>query len=268
MSDVSIPLAFIAGLVSFVSPCFLPVVPVFLAYLTGGEQKLVSTQVPVASGSAGGFLTAADRAAMSSRGARGEVDVPRRLTRRLALMNTAAFVAAFSVVFIGIWLGIALFGFALGSAMHWVRLGAGIVVLTFGLSMLGWLKIPGLETTWRPLERFIGGEATPWNSALLGLAFGAGWSPCIGPVLGAIIMLALGQGTMWAGTMLLVVYSLGLGLPLFLLVGLTGAKPVLTWLSKHQKGLRIAAGIMLILAGFLLIADLWAPLSGLLGFGL
>ncbi len=285
MDTVSLPLAFLAGLVSFASPCFLPVVPVFLAYLTGdsgtgtarpvaagsvaagpvaaasGTRRLAD--MPAAAGSAGGFITAADRVS-AARTPQASV------TRTRALVNAGAFVGAFMVVFVALWVAVATFGFVVGGAKSWFRIIGGIIIIIFGVGMMGWLRVPGLQNTWRPLERLGATRAgpTPGKSALLGLAFGAGWSPCIGPVLGAIIGLALTTGSMAAGTGLLVVYGLGLGLPFLLLAwGFGGLAGRLTWLQSHQRGLQMFAGILLLVVGFLLLADLWAPLTGSLWGG-
>lgn len=270
MDAVTLPVAFLAGIVSFASPCFLPIIPVFLTYLIGekspapvaagagsrGGQLPGVGQLP-ARGSAGGFITAADRVAAQNaiRTARPAV------SRRRALANTAAFVAAFTAVFVGLWVAIATLGWAAGGLKPALRVSGGIVLLVLGVYTLGWLPLPALDRTWRSGAAPVG-EPTPVRSALMGLAFGAGWSPCIGPVLGAIIGLALTKGSLLAGTGLLLVYSAGLGLPFVLLaLGATGVTERLSWFTRHQKAVQTVSGILLLLVGFLLLTDLLAPLS-------
>jgi len=225
---MSIVLAILAGLLSFLSPCVLPMVPIYIGYLSGAA---VTSE---------GIVTA----------------------RRQALTHAAAFVLGFTIIFVAIWSALS----ALTLVLSKTDLGhiAGVILIIFAIHFIGLefeiggrkfsTRIPFLyqearvEVRNRPL-----GYPT---SLLTGMAFAAGWTPCIGPTLSGVIAMATQEATVWQGTGLLLAYSLGLGLP-FLIVafGLGSATRVLKKFSPHLRKVEIASGILLLVMGLLLVFD-------------
>lgn len=218
----TLPLAFAAGLLSFLSPCVLPLVPSYLAYIGGGA------------------------------GAR----------RGRALIGSLFFVLGFSLVFIGLGASASLLGGLLSAYRRELTVVGGVLIVSFGLIMLG-VKIPFLQRESR--LRFSGETSTPIGAVLLGMAFAAGWTPCIGPVLGGVLTLAGTSGTLGRGVALLAVYALGLALP-FLLAAL-----MLESFTRFSRGLRRylpwverVSGAILIVAGAMLLSGTYTALSGVL----
>lgn len=215
---MSILLAFFAGLLSFLSPCVLPMVPIYLGYLSGAA---VTPEGLVAA-------------------------------RREAVSHAAAFVLGFTLIFIAIWSALSvLTSFLSKSDMAHI---AGVILIIFGIHFIGIVRIPFLyqekrvEVRNRPL-----GYPT---SLLTGMAFAAGWTPCIGPTLSGVIALATQEATVLQGTGLLLVYSMGLGIP-FLLValGLGSATRFLKKFSPHLRKVEIASGVLLLVMGILFLSD-------------
>lgn len=238
MTDVGIPIAFLAGIISFASPCCLPLVPGYVSYMVA---------------------TSPDRAAAS---------------RRAPLLHALAFVSGFSLVFVAIWASIGLVGYLLHDYAGLLRQLGGAILVFMGLHLAGVISIPGFyrehRLPWGPAAGSAGrggASDTPsyGRSALLGVVFSAGWTPCIGPILGGIIGLASVSASVARGTVLLVVYALGLGIP-FVLVAL-GASAVsdrLGWIRRHNAAVNILTGAMLIAIGFLMITNTFGRLSGAL----
>ena len=283
MEAVTLPLAFFAGMAAFASPCFLPVVPVLMVQLIGVAHSPTQAQryPSLANAQAGsGFLTpsaftpATTGPAPETRPTRqaaptSSMTEPSAPNRAAALLNAAAFIAAFSAVFIGLWALVAGIGWVAGDLRPALRIIGGSFLVMMGLHSTGLLRISMLD---RAL-RFGGPDAATApgvrKSALLGLAFGAGWSPCIGPVLGAILGLALTSGSTASGFALLVVFCLGLGTPILLMaLGLSGLGGVLRWSSRHHRQISISAGVLMIAMGVLMITDLLSWLGGITWFGI
>ena len=223
-ADVSHPAAFLAGLLSFFSPCVLPLIPAYFTFITGYSLDELTT------------------------GESGK-------TRMKVMLATLSFVLGFSFVFI------VLFGVAasfLGEVMKdyrgVVRIVGGILILFFGIHVSGLFRFKFLDVEKRlHLEkkpaRFIG-------TFLIGMAFGAGWSPCIGPLLGSILLLAGNQGTVLKGVLLMVTYSAGLAIPFLLIAAFVSS--ILNFMKKATKVLRYVnavAGLLLAAVGILLITD-------------
>lgn len=229
VSWVSVVLVLWAGVVSFASPCFLPVVPVFVGYLAGQNN-------------------------------------PRRLT---GVSQACAFMAAFTSVFIALWGLVGLIGWAVGGYKDILRIVAGAVLVLVGLHTAGLITIPLLDRVLQPSYCPNRTEAPNLRrSVTLGLAFGAGWTPCIGPVLGGVLGLATTSGSWTTGVLLLAVYSLGLGIPFVLIcAGASSLMNRLSWFVTHRRGVNIIVGSFLIVVGFLMISNLlnrlagWAPIS-------
>jgi cytochrome c-type biogenesis protein len=254
MSGITVPLALAAGVVSFASPCFLPIVPVYVGYLAGSGAGTP----PVASGPAAGSASLVPGSGAAS---------TRVLTRarRATVTQACAFVAGFSVVFVALWASIGLVGYAAGDYRDPLRVLGGAVLVVMGLHVAGLIDIPVLSRTMRPVQAPVHAPASTRRSMLLGVAFGAGWSPCIGPILGGVIGLASVSATVGEGAALLAAYCLGLGIP-FVLVAL-GADELhrrMHLFARHEMAVGLISGALLVTAGFLMITDLFGRLSGAL----
>lgn len=234
--SLSLGLAFVAGLVSFLSPCVLPLVPSYVTFVTGMTLD---------------ELTANGRHA----------------ARRRAALHALLFVLGFALVFVALGATATALGATLRRALPLLQQIGGVVIAAFGLSMLGVLRLPSLMR-----ERRVHLASKPAGlagSLLVGVAFGAGWTPCIGPVLATILLYAGMEATMMRGMMLLTAYSIGLGIPfLVAAVGLNwylvGARRVMRWLRPLELG----AGALLVVMGVLLFTGKFTMLSSVLaGFG-
>lgn len=215
--------AFIAGLLMFLAPCTLPLVPGYLAFIAGVPQ------------------------------AEGEVS---RAYKKSILRNALFFVLGFSVIFIA--LGV-LLGFA-GSLIGPYRLLfsqiGGVVIIIFGLMMLRWIRIPMFERTFYPRVPKGLRVGTPGSSFLIGAIFSLGWSPCIGPILATIFLLAGSSGTMLSGAILLTVFSLGLGIPFVLTAW--GYGKASGYIARHQRLFATVStfgGVLFIFLGILLLTN-------------
>jgi cytochrome c-type biogenesis protein len=225
--NISLGLAFIAGLASFLSPCVFSLVPAYVGYL-GGRS--------VASGGNNRWLT---------------------------LSHGLAFVLGFSAVFISLGAATSALGGLLYDARNWLALIGGVVVIIFGVHMTGLVRIPFLEYDLRP-QRAPDRKWGYLSSALMGVFFSAGWSPCVGPVLGAILTLSLQGGSASQGALLLSAYSAGLAVPF--LIASTQIGLVTTALRRYGKVMRyieVAMGVLLILIGLLLASGQYARLANL-----
>lgn len=232
MSSVSFVGAFLAGIVSFLSPCVLPLIPAYLSFLTG----LTVAELSEATG--GG--TAEEVAAAPSR---LDIVVPALL-----------FVAGFSVVFVGLGATASILGQFLLDYRAVIEKIAGLVVIAFGILMLGIIKVPWLYGEARvemSKARTFGRAA----AVVMGMAFAAGWTPCVGPILGTILALAGSTGDAARGALLLLAYSAGLGVPFVLVAVLFGrVSPLLGWLNRHALVINRVAGVLLILVGVLIFS--------------
>jgi cytochrome c-type biogenesis protein len=247
---LAVPVAALAGLVSFLSPCVLPLVPAYLSYVTGMSAADLAADRPQVSDGPGAAVAIEARRAAGTR-----PDGSRR--RSKVLLGSILFVAGFSAVFI---LFGALFGFA-GAQLdaHQVlidRLAGGFGIL-MGAAFMGWL--PGFQREFRFHRLPAVGLA---GAPLLGVAFGVGWTPCIGPTLGVVLGLAGDSATAGRGALLTTVYCAGLGLP-FVLAGLgfrraLGAFDVV---KRHYNWVVRGGGLLLIAVGVLLVTGEWNALS-------
>ncbi|MCX5800253.1 MAG: cytochrome c biogenesis protein CcdA [Candidatus Eisenbacteria bacterium] len=236
MEKVSLIAAFGAGLVSFVSPCVLPLVPGYISFVSG-----VSLETLREEGRAAGAL-------------------------RRVVLNCLLFILGFSVVFVGLGASATLVGQFLIDKAAVLSKVAGVVVIVFGLFIAGVLKIPFLQ-----FEKRFHARTKPLGlsgSFLIGLAFAFGWTPCIGPILGAILAYAGTQETVREGIYLLSAYSLGLGLP-FLVTGL--AMNTFLGFSKrvrpYFKTIEVVSGILLVVVGILILTGSLQRLAMLFSFG-
>ncbi len=228
-ASVSLGLAFVAGLASFLSPCVLPLVPSYVTFVTGMTLD---------------ELRAGDRAR----------------ARQQAAIHSGLFVLGFSLLFISLGASATVLGATLRRSLPLLQQLGGIVVLLFGLYMLGVLRIPVLMQERR--VQLASKPAGRVGSVVAGVAFGAGWTPCVGPVLASILLYAGLQTTMLRGVLLLAAYSLGLGIPFFAAaVGLnwflSGARRAKRWLVPIER----TAGAVLIVLGILLFTGQFSVLS-------
>lgn len=230
MTDVGILGAFLGGLLSFVSPCVLPLVPPYLCYVAG---------------------VSLEEFAQSGPGERG---------RRRVLASALAFVLGFSTVFVALGATASLVGQTVARHLGVLSILGGIVIIVMGLHFLGVLRIALLyrEARLRVAEKPPG----LFGGYVLGLAFAFGWTPCIGPVLSAILFLAGAEQTLAHGALLLLVYSLGLGVPFLLAAAFAPA--FLQWASgfrRHLPTVEKAMGGLLVLTGVLFITGRMSALS-------
>lgn len=223
---VSVVAALVGGLLSFFSPCVLPLVPVYLGYISGVAVGRSSSQA-----------------------------------RRVVVSHALVFVLGFSLIFALLGAAVGLLGQALNAALPTLTRIGGVVLVVLGLQMAGVLRIPALysEKRW---EGRLGASAGYLRSLLIGMIFAAGWTPCVGPVLTAILLLAMQTATAWRGAWLLLVFAAGLGIP-FVVTGalLDVLMPRLKRVGKHAQAISVAGGILLIVMGFALVTGLFTELS-------
>jgi cytochrome c-type biogenesis protein len=258
-TDLTILVAFLAGIVSFLSPCVLPLVPAYLGQLTA---------IAVAGSALGA-----------------------RPSRWLAVRHALAYVAGFGAVFT--LLGITA-TFAAGPLVDYLpalRVIGGLVLIVLGLDLAGLLHVPGLQRTWRPLDAGAAGSlaaaigSTALGSASGGTSFGdrvgsrvvssrggwlasfglgaifaVGWSPCIGIILGGILTMAATSGTVLQGTVLLVAYTLGLGLPFIVIAAVYDRAPrLMAPLIRHGRTVSLIGGLLVVFIGVAMVFD-WLAL--------
>ena len=222
---LGVAVAFAAGLLSFLSPCVLPLVPSYIGFLTG-------MTLPEMSG-----------------------------RRRVALLHAFFFVAGFSLVFILLGASATALGRALNYYQIWLQRLGGLLIIGFGLVCLGVIKLDFLTQ-----ERRLHVEQKPvgfLGSALVGMAFGAGWTPCIGPVLGAILGLAATSADVTQGMLLLAVYSAGLAVPF--LIAAVAVDSFLGWFQRFRRYLPWVmrlSGALLVFVGILLLTGEFTRLAG------
>lgn len=266
---LAVPVAFTAGLLSFLSPCVLPLVPGYLSYVTG----LTGADLAGISGTAGSarpprarprFDEPNDEGGMSPAGRGGSTlaTATRGMSWRTSrvVLGTVGFVLGFSLVFVSYGALFGGFGGLLISHQQLITQVLGVVVIIMGLSFMG-LAIPGMS--W--LSADVRWHARPrrgvWGAPLLGLLFGLGWTPCVGPTLAVVQAMAFTEASALRGAALSMVYCMGLGIPL-LLVGLAFEKGLgaIRWVRGHTETVMKVGGAMLLIIGVLLVGGLWGTL--------
>lgn len=253
-AGIGLLVAFLAGVVSFASPCCLPLVPAYVGYMVG---------------------------------ATGAAD------RRRSFFHGLTFVTGFTLVFVAFWASIGAIGYALADNAKYLRQVGGIVLIVFGLQVAGVVNLRALWRDTRPMPAFggaaVGGGTVTFGggggtvalgggpgagmglqapgygrSLLFGVVFAAGWSPCIGPILGGIIGLASTTENVAQGTVLLLAYAAGLAVPfLAVAMGATWVARKLSWVGRHHRAVSLVSGAMLVGLGVLMVTNLLARLAAL-----
>ncbi len=210
---VAAPIALLAGLVSFFSPCVLPLLPAYLGIVSGSAN-----------------------------------------TKSRMVVGSLLFVAGFASVFVALGAGFGGLGSIFsGEVKNWLQRGSGVLVLLLGIVLIG-----GFDFAQRTSRLNIKPSAGLVGAPLLGIVFGLGWTPCIGPTLGAVLNLAFDTGSVARGAFLAAVYSIGLGLPFVIAAaGFSWATKSISFVKKNIRVINIAGGVLLIVLGTLLLTGAW-----------
>jgi len=226
--------AFIAGLLSFLSPCVLPLIPSYITYITG--------------------ISFADL----------QAEHPSHIVRRKAMLHALAFIAAFTVIFVLLGASATFVGSFLQDHIGVVRKVGGVLIVLFGIHVTGLVPLHFLMGEKR--VQLHHKPAGYFGSFLVGIAFAAGWTPCIGPILASILMVAATEESVMQGIVLLLLYSLGLGIPFFL--SALAMHQFLIVFNRFKKFIRvfeICTGLFLVVVGILIYTNALARLSGYAG---
>ena len=231
--NISLLAALSAGLLSFLSPCVLPLVPSYLAFITGVSIEELSSQ-----------------------------EIVRRV-RRKVLLSALFFIFGFSIIFIALGASATFIGKFMSKNIRWVEIVGGLFIILMGLHFAGILRLRFLDR-----ERAIHLEKKPLGllgTLVVGIAFGAGWTPCVGPILGSILMLSATTQSVAKGVVLLAFYSAGLGIP-FLVAGLLIHRffEYFQSVRKYFRAIAIAGGVLLIIVGVALLTGYFSTLTALL----
>jgi len=230
IETVSFSAAFIAGLLSFLSPCVLPLIPAYFSFITGYSLEELT----------GGS---------------------NEKIRKKVILSTCLFVVGFSLVFVSMGASASYLGGLMYTYKKFIRIIGGFLIIILGIHLTGCIRIPGLD-----FEKRISVEKKPLHflgTLLIGMAFAAGWTPCIGPLLGSILIIAGNQETVWQGIVLLGVYSTGLALPFIVVsIFINFLSIFIKKASKVLKYVNIVAGVVLIIVGLILVSNKLYVFSG------
>ena len=232
-TNVSLLTAFVAGLLSFLSPCVLPLIPGYISFISGASLQELSSTTDI------------------------------KKVRKKVLLNSIAFVIGFSVVFILLGASATAISKLMLKYLRPVSIIAGSVIIIIGLHTMGIFKIAALysekrfQTNTKPVNVF--------GSFVIGLAFAFGWTPCIGPILAGILAIAAAQHTVWKGIQLLIVYSLGLGIPFMITAySITLFFKLFDKIKKYLNIIEWIAGLLLVVIGILMITGGLTVIAGAL----
>jgi cytochrome c-type biogenesis protein len=224
MKDVSFPFAFVAGILSFLSPCVLPLLPSYVSFITGISFEDLT------------------------------VGVDKKRIRYLTITNSIAFISGFSAVFIALGASSSAIGSFLFKYLDLLRIIGGILIIIFGLFISGFLK---LDFLMKDKKIHLSGKPAGYiGTFIVGMTFAAGWSPCIGPILGTILLYASSKGSTVYGIKLLAVYSLGLAVPFF--VSALAINSFLSYskkIARYMRVIMVISGFLLVVFGIMLLTD-------------
>lgn len=233
MGNVSLFAAFVAGIISFISPCILPLIPMYISFISG----------------------------LSLEEMRSSTD--RKKVMKRVTISSLLFILGFSVIFIGLGASATFLGGFLLAKLSILSRIAGVVIIIFGLHIAGVFKFGFLNREKR--LHFSSRPAGILGPFLVGLAFAFGWTPCIGPVLGAILIYSSSQETIWQGVLLLSMYSLGLGVPFFLTgLSINAFLGFMKRIQKYYKAIEIATGVCLVIMGVLFVTGYFSIIASYL----
>jgi cytochrome c-type biogenesis protein len=236
-SHISFGVAFLAGVASFLSPCVLPLVPIYLAQLVGHSI---------------------------SQSADGQAEHPQRLN---TFIHSLMFVFGFTLAFVALGATASTLGSFLRTYQLLLRQIGGVILVIFGLHLTGILKLSIFY--WQKRVDFRPGRPSYPASLLVGIIFAIGWTPCVGLILGPILGMAANAATLRQGVFLLLFYSLGLGLPFLLMgLGVDQLSRALTWLKPHLGKIEIGTGITMIVAGLIIFFNLLPSLNHFFNLGI
>jgi cytochrome c-type biogenesis protein len=231
LKDISIVLAFSAGLLSFLSPCVLPLVPAYVSYLTGAAIN----------------------------------DLSRGRAKLYTLYKALGFTIGFSIIFIIMGLSITTLGKYFDKYQDYIRIAGGILVIIFGLHISGLIRIKYFYYEKRLAEPSKLGSGA--SSVLLGMAFASGWTPCIGPILYSILIYAGNMGTIYKGVLLLAAYSLGLAMPfIFTALAIDSFSKYFSKISKHMTLISAVSGLLVVAVGFIILFNKFLRFSSYFNF--
>lgn len=215
-------ISFLEGIITFISPCLLPMLPVYISYFAGGESNV-----------------------------------------RKTFQSALGFVLGFTMVFVSLGAFAGTLGRMLQEYQNVVNIVCGVVVILFGLNFMGVLKIPVLNMT-KKLDVSVNGNGF-WQSILFGIIFSVGWTPCVGTFLGSALLLASREASAVKGLVMLVLYSLGLGIPFMISAILIDVlKGLFQFIKSHYKVINICSGIFLVVMGIFMIMGRFYRLLSLL----
>ncbi|UCG77750.1 MAG: sulfite exporter TauE/SafE family protein [Nitrospirota bacterium] len=224
MNEVSYPIAFLAGVLSFLSPCVMPLVPSYVSFITGISFEDLTDSTD------------------------------KKRIRFLTMTNSLAFIFGFSAIFISLGASSSFIGQFLFQYQDTIRIAGGIIIIIFGLFVMGFIKLDFLS---QEKKVHLSGRPSGYAGAfLIGMTFAAGWTPCIGPILGSILLYASTKGSTVAGIQMLAVYSLGLAVPFF--ISSLAFNSFLSYSKKIHRYMRmimITSGVLMVLFGIMLLAN-------------
>ncbi|MFC7329289.1 cytochrome c biogenesis CcdA family protein [Marinactinospora rubrisoli] len=246
---LAVPLALLAGLVSFLSPCVLPLVPGYLSYVTGMSGADIAAH-----------RRAAQAAPEGSAARTATVDDVLATRRWSMLAGSLLFVAGFSLVFVSVGVFVGGVGGLFLDYADVISRVLGVLTIVLGLAFMG--VIPGFTREFRLHRTPVAGLA---GAPMLGVLFGLGWTPCIGPTLGAVQTLAFTEGSAGRGALLSLAYCAGLGLP-FVAAALAYRRALgaFGWVKRHYRAVTMVGGAMLVLIGLLLVTGVWTDLTAVM----
>ncbi len=230
MTEINFLVAFTSGLLSFLSPCVLPVIPSYLSFISGVSLEEMT-------------------------GARAE-----RVVRRRVVLNSLAFILGFSVVFVSLGVSASFLGGLFAGYRRFIRLAGGALIILIGVYMMGVLKIPALDRYFQ--VNLKDKPAGYFGSALIGVTFAVAWIPCVGPILGAILTWAATSSRVSEGVFLLSSYAAGLAVPFFLsAVAINSFFQFSQAFRRYIGYVHAVAGVLLVIVGILLVTDYFTLLN-------